>query len=185
MMPRRGAAKFRAPADRRVMVTGPLPIYRQIGRRPSQVYVDDAMSPAASGSPERRLFDGVFWHTNAEVGDQIEERGGGLLLLTEALVYHPVQLSVPRPLQLATAFGHADAVLREDRKLLDDLLAGGSVVEVSARRSKAALSRSPDNLFAEDHPLVVTVRPRNLREDQPESPVPRDIAAGKRPSAAR
>jgi hypothetical protein len=135
------------------------------------------MRPTACGSPERRLFDNVFWRTSAEIGDQIEERAGGLLLLTEAMTCHPIQLSVPRLLEVATAFGHADAILREDRKILDDLLAEGAVVEASPLRSRAALSRLPDTVFADDHPLVVTIRPRDIEEDQPESPVTRGTDA--------
>ena len=123
-----------------------------------------------AGLPERRLFDNVFWRTSAEIGDHIEERAGGLLLLTEAMACHPIQLSTPRGLDVATAFAHADAVLREDRKILDDLLAEGAVVEASPLRSRGALSRLPDAVFAEDHPLVVTIRPRDIDEDQSESP---------------
>ena len=156
----------------------PFPVYRQIGRRPSQVYVDDMMRPAAAGQPERRLFDNVFWRTYAEIGDQIEERAGGLLLLTGATACHPIQFSVPRLLEVATAFGHADAVLREDRKILDDLLAGGTVVETLSPRSKVVLSRLPDTVFAEDHPLVVTIRPRDLVDDPPPSPAPDNHLAG-------
>src|SRR5579862_2536460 len=99
-MLRRGGSQFRAPADRRVTIASRLPIYRQVGRRPSQVYIDDAMNPAASGPPERRLSDRVFWRTYAEIGDQIEERGGDLLLLTGPLVCHPIQLAEPRPLEV-------------------------------------------------------------------------------------
>jgi hypothetical protein len=155
-MLRRGASRARFPADRYFTAVAPFPVYRQLGRRPSQVYVDEMMRPAASGSAERRLFDNVLCRTVAEVGDQIEERAGGLLLMTEAMAYHPIQLSAPRPLEVATAFGHADAVLREDRKILDGLLAEGTVVEAPPRRSKLAPTQMPDAMFAEDHPLVVT-----------------------------
>jgi hypothetical protein len=166
MMRRGGGSRSRFVADRCVIVAIRFLVYRQIGRRPSRVYVDETIRPAAFGLPERRLFDNVFWRTFAEIGDQIEERAGGLLLLTKAMAYHPIQLSVPRMLEVATAFGHADAVLREDRKILDDLLAEGAVIEAPPRRSRLALSRAPDALFAEDHPLMVTVRPRNLEADQ-------------------
>jgi hypothetical protein len=169
-MLRRGASPSRIPADRYVSVAARLPIYRQIGRRPSQVYVDDAMKPAAAGLPERRLFDNVFWRSHAEIGDQIEERAGGLLLLTAAVDCYPIQLSPPRALEVATAFGQADALLREDRKILDALLAGGSVVEVSPRRSRAPLSRSPDTVFDEDHPLVVAVHPPEKDRSPPSVP---------------
>jgi hypothetical protein len=172
-MLRRGGSRFRSPADRRVTIATRFPVYRQVGRRPSQVYVDEAMSPAASGLPERRLSDGVFWRTYAEVGDQIEERAAGLLLLSGTTGCHPIQLSAPRPLEIATAFGHADTVLREDRKVLDDLLAAGSVLEIEVQRSKTSPSHLPDTVFAEDHPLVVTVRPSDIEDDLPASPLVR------------
>jgi hypothetical protein len=186
-MRRGGRSPSRFPADRCVTAAARFPVYRQVGRRPSQVYVDEAMHPAASGLSERRLFDNVFWRTSVEIGDQIEERAGGFLLLTAAMACHPIQLSTPRTLEVATAFGHADAVLREDRKILDDLLAEGAVVEAETRRSRATLSRLPDAVFAEDHPLVVTIRPRGVEEDQPAPPLvyETDAATDKHPSGPR
>jgi hypothetical protein len=169
-MRRRDSLPPRVPADRRVTVTARFAIYRQFGRRPSRVYVDDAMHPAASGSPERRLSDNVFWRTSAEIGDQIEDRAGDMVLLTAANACHPIQLSPPRPLEVAIAFGHADAMLHENRKILDALLANGSVIEISAHRSKAVVSRLPDVVLAEGHPLVVTIRPCNPNGAQPASP---------------
>jgi hypothetical protein len=176
-MMRRGTSRPRFPADRCVIVTAAFPVYRQVGRRPSQVYVDAAMRPAASGLSERRLFDNVFWRTAAEVGDQIEERAGGLLLQKEDMTCHPIQLSAPRGLEVATAFGHADIVLREDRKILDTLLAGGAVVEGSPRRSRAILSRLPDAMFAENHPLVITTQSPDIEEGRSiaAAPGPADV----------
>jgi len=158
----RGAPRFASPSDRSITVTARFAVYRHIGRRPSQVYVDEAMKPVASGVAERRLSDHVFWRTHAEIGDQIEERGGGFLLLTEPMLAHPIQLSEPRPLNVTTAFSHADIVLREDREILEKLLAEGSAVEGSPRRPRTMPTRIPDTLFAEDHPLVVTTRPKDL-----------------------
>jgi hypothetical protein len=178
MMRRGGRAPPRFPADRYVTAAVRFPIYRQVGRCPSQVYVDDAMCPAASGLPARRLFDNVFWRTFAEIGDQIEERAGSLLLLTKDLGCHPIQLSAPRPLQVASAFGHADAVLRENKKILDDLLAEGTVVAASPQRSRVASSRLSDAMFAEDHPLVVPVQPCDLDEGQLASPKTRGADTG-------
>jgi hypothetical protein len=186
-MRRRGVSQPRSPADRCVAVTARFAIYRQFGRGPSQVYVDDMMRAAASGPPERRLSDNVFWRTSAEVGDHFEERAGGMLLMTGAMACHPIQLSAPRSLEVATDFGHADAVLCEDRKILDGLLVNGSVIEVSAHRSKAASSRLPDIVLAEDHPLVVTIRPCSPDGVQPTLPAARerDTAAAKTPPAPR
>jgi hypothetical protein len=123
------------------------------------------MNPAASGAPNCRLSDNVFWRTHAEIGDRIEERQGGMLLVTEAMACHPIQLSAPRPLEVATAFGHADAVLREGRQLLEALVADGSAIEVSTRSTRTARLQRPDMLLPEDHPLVVTTRPRDLEVD--------------------
>ena len=183
----RGVSPFRSPADRCVTVASRFPIYRRFGRRPSQVYVDNAMRPAASGLPERRLSDNVFWRTSAEIGDQIEERAGSMLLLTLAMACHPIQLSAPQPLEVATAFGHAAAVLRQDRKMLEDLLAAGLLIEVNVRRSSAALPRPPDAVLAEDHPLVATLRPRSLDRVRSVAPPGRkgDTAAAKNPPARR
>ena len=103
------------------------------------------------------------------------------------LACHPIQLSAPQPLEVATAFGHAAAVLRQDRKMMEDLLAAGLLIEVNVRRSSAPLRRPPDAVLAEGHPLVVTLRPRSLDGVQPMLPAARkrDTAAAKNPPARR
>ena len=86
------------------------PAFRSIARSGASragFYVDETMHPALSGVA-RRLSDNVFWRTYAEIGDQIEERAAGFLLFNDALACHRIQLSAPRPLEIATAFGHAD-----------------------------------------------------------------------------
>ena len=51
-------------AQRALDVVSPVVIYRQIGQRPSQVYVDDAMQAATSGKTARhRLSDRIYWRT--------------------------------------------------------------------------------------------------------------------------
>jgi len=176
-MPQRRAMRVNSLAERSVTVIARFPIYRQIGRRPSQVYVDETMRPAASGAPARRLSDNVFWRTYAEIGDQIEEHAAGLLLLTDPTVSHRIQLSAPRPLEVATAFAHADTILREDRKILDGLLASGTVGEALSQRSRSIASRVPDTSLAEDHPLVVTVRPLDLDAEPPAPANPGEAAS--------
>jgi len=153
-------------ADRSFIVVSRIPIYQQIGRRPSRVYVDEGMRPAAFGTPARRLSDNVFWHTSAEPGAQIEERAGGFVLLTEPTACHAIQLSVPRSLEVDTAFQHTEMVLREDRKIVDKLLAEGAVIETPPARLRPVPSRIPDNLLAEDHPLVVANRPDDLAAER-------------------
>jgi hypothetical protein len=157
-------------ADRSFVVVTRVPIYQQIGRRPSRVYVDEGMKPAAFGTPARRLSDNVFWHTSADPGAQIEERAGGFVLLTEPTACHAIQLSVPRPLEVDTAFQHTATVLREDREIVDKLLAEGAVIETPPARLRPVPSRLPDSLLAEDHPLVVENRPHDLDAEPPPPP---------------
>jgi len=164
----RGTPRYASPSDRSVTVISRVAIYRAIGRRPSQVYVDEAMRPAASGHAARRLSDQVFWRMYAEPGDQIEERSDGFLLLTEPMQCHPIQLSEPRPLDVATAFTHAEIVLRQDRDALAALLAQGAVVEGTPKRPRTVPSRVANRIFAEDHPLVVETPPEDLDTEPPE-----------------
>lgn len=72
----------------------------------------------------------------------------------QEMACYPTQLSVPRAPEVVTAFGHADAVLRADRKILDIYRVGRRRGRRGfAQRSKAILSRPPDAMLAENHPL--------------------------------
>jgi len=154
MSPRRG--RFVAsPAHRSVTAVSPVGVYRVIGRRPSRVYVDESMNAASSGTAARRLSDEVFWRTQVEVGDQIQERAGGFLRVTPAGQCHPIQLSAPRLREVATAFTHAEMVLREDREIVERLLSQGAVIEGPPRRPKTPALLTDGRRLPEDHPLVV------------------------------
>jgi len=83
-------------------------IHRPIGRRLSDVYVDQAMRPARSGRPTQRLSDVVYWRTHAVPGELIQERSGGMVLVTRAGTLHPIRLSAPEPLHVETAFTHTE-----------------------------------------------------------------------------
>ena len=76
------AVRYLNPADRALDVLAPMIIHRPIGRRLSEVYVDNAMRPVRSGSPTQRLSDVVYWRTQAVPGEQIQERSGGMVLVT-------------------------------------------------------------------------------------------------------
>src|SRR5260221_13367669 len=57
-------------AHRALDVITPVVIYRQIGRRPSQVYVNDAMGDATPDKKaQHRLRDRVYWRNEAKTHD--------------------------------------------------------------------------------------------------------------------
>jgi hypothetical protein len=147
------------PADRAYDVVQPVEIYRLIGRRPSQVYVDDRMSPTDSGRAQNRLSDGVYWRTTAKPGDQIQERPGTTLLVTADGHVHQILLSTPQPLEPATAFVHAQTAAKADRTRAEELKAAGLLGDGLPRRVKSEPSRASTQTFAEDHPLVVDEAP--------------------------
>jgi len=161
-------------AQRTLDVVSPVTIYRQIGRRPSQVYVDDAMTAAAVGRTARhRLKDRVYWRTRAEPGSQIQDRPGGTLVVTATGECYPVLLAEPTPLTPATAFSHADLAIKADQSAIDQLVAAGSLVAAAPRRRKRQLSRPADRMFEDDHPLVVDALPAGVTPSDDGAPVAR------------
>jgi hypothetical protein len=135
-------------------------------RRPADVYVDDAMTAPTPGAKARhRLSDRIFWRTEAKPGDQIQDRRGGVILVTAAGECYPITLAPPTPLTSATAFTHADLAIKADQAEAERLIASGALVEGTPRRPKRPLSRATDMLFADDHPLVVEVLPKGVTLD--------------------
>ena len=153
-------------AQRALDVLAPVVIYRQIGRRPSQVYVEDAMTaPKPGEKAQHRLSDRVYWRTEAKPGDQIQDRRGGVILVTAAGECYAITLAEPTPLTSDTAFTHADLAIRADQAEAERLIATGALVEGTPRRPKRPLSRAADMLFADDHPLVVQTLPKGVTLD--------------------
>ncbi len=151
-------------AQRALDVVNPIVIYRQIGRRPSQVYVNDAMGDATPDKKaQHRLSDRVYLKTEAKPGDQIQDRRGGVLLVTAVGECYPIALAEPTPLTTETAFTHADLAIKADQAEAEKLIAAGSLVEATPRRPKQPPSRAPDRLFADDHPVVVDKLPKGAR----------------------
>ena len=147
-------------AQRALDVVSPIVIYRQIGRRPSRIYVDEAMKVVESGGAQRRLSDRVYWRTLAKPGDQIQDRPGGILIVTAAGEWYPILLAEPTPLSPDTAFTHADLAIKADQSTMDELVASGNLVDATPRRPKGPPSRPSDKMFADNHPLVVEELPR-------------------------
>ncbi len=150
-------------AQRALDVVSPVVIYRQIGRRPSRIYVNEAMEVVDSGEAQHRLSDRVYWRTLARPGDQIQDRPGGMLIVTAAGEWYPILLAEPTPLAFDTAFTHADLAIKADQNIMDGLVASGSLVDATPRRPKGPLSRPSDKMFADDHPLVVDELPRGTQ----------------------
>ena len=149
-------------ADRAFDVFSPVVIHRPVGRRLSDIYVDDSMQPARSGKPTQRLSDVVYWRTQAVPGEQIQERSGAMVLVTRGGTFHPIRLSVPKPLHLDSAFTHAARAIQSDRTIIQDLLAEGVLVEGPSRLCRGPLARWPNQLLPESHPLVIDEPPAGL-----------------------
>src|ERR1700732_2720623 len=152
-------------AQRALDVITPVVIYRQIGRRPSQVYVNDAMGDATPDkAAQHRLSDRVYWKTEAKPGEQIQDRRGGVLLVNAAGECYPIALAEPTPLTPAeTPFSHADLAIKADQAEAERLIAAGHLVEATPKRPKHPPSRPPDRLFADDHPVVVEKLPKGAK----------------------
>jgi hypothetical protein len=151
------------PAQRALDVVVPVVIYRQIGRRPSRVYVDAEMTAATpNAKAQHRLSDRVYWRTEAKPGDQIQYRPGGVLLLTAQGECFPITLAEPTPLTPETAFAHADLAIKADHVEAERLIGLGSLKEGTPRRPKLPPTRPSDKLFADDHPVVVAELPRGV-----------------------
>ena len=151
-------------AQRALDVITPVTIYRQIGRRPSQVYVNDAMGDATPDKKaQHRLSDRVYWKTQAKPGDQIQDRRGGVLLVNAAGECFPIALAEPTPLTTETAFTHADLAIKADQAEAEKLIAAGALVEATPRRPKHPPSRPPDRAYADDHPVVIEKLPKGTK----------------------
>lgn len=139
-------------------VTQPFTLYRVVGRRPSSVFIDGNRSPttrAPSGKADR-LWDLVYEQHTVRPGDQIQDRGGGIVLVTKDGASHPVRLTPPEPRVLETAFTHAALSLDADRAQAHALLKNGFVEIGTVRRVKWTQPLvTPKDTFAENHPLIV------------------------------
>jgi hypothetical protein len=150
------------PARRALDVLSPVVVYRQIGRRPSSVFVDEAMKVTKAKGAAHRLNDRVYWKTQAQAGDQIQDRPGGTLLITANGQCHPILLSEPRALEPDTAFSHAEMAIQADHDAAEALIAEGKLAEATPRRPKAPPTRPTDAMLPADHPLVVDKLPKGV-----------------------
>lgn len=143
------------PARKAFAVLKPIPLYRPVGRRLSNVYVNAELQPAAPDKAAHRLAERVYQRIEAQPGDQLQDRVGGLILVGEDGSWFPVRLAEPRPRDMKTAFSHAEVADDDDRQAVEALMADGMLEEVKARRLRGGVSRSSLPLVADGHPLVV------------------------------
>lgn len=143
------------PARQAFVVLRPLRLYRAVGRRWSSVYVDAALQPTAPEQAVHRLAEPVYVRIEAQPGDQLQDRVGGLILVDGEGGWFSVRLAEPRPRDAETAFCHAEVAGDDDRATLDALVADGFLEEAKARRLRGGVSRSQLPLMDDDHPLVV------------------------------
>ena len=147
------------PARRALDVLSPVVVYRVLGRRPSQVYVDGAMQPSHSGAPAQRLKDTVYWEARALPGDQIQERPGSIMLMTALGRCHRVRLAPPVALDVQNAFTHAERAVQRDCEIIDSLLTEGVLARGVYRRPHGAPLQDGNRALAEDHPLIADSAP--------------------------
>jgi hypothetical protein len=142
------------PAHRALDVVVPFTVYGAIGRRPSGVFVDSAMTATVDGTGAQPLWDLVFEAVPAAAGDQIQDRPGGIVLVSRDGESRPVQLTPPVPRSLTEAFTHAERILAADRAQVERLVAEGLLAVAPIRRIRAAAPPPARTLFTKDHPLV-------------------------------
>jgi hypothetical protein len=144
------------PPDRAVDVLKPVPIYRVVGRRPSDIYIDGARKPTLASTAPDRLSDLVYRRSAAQPGDQIQERRGGTVLVTAENEHYKIRLTPPAPLTLETAYAHGELAIEADHREIARLVTAGDLVEATVPRPlKGVSSRLSDRIFAEGHPLVI------------------------------
>ena len=102
-----------------------------------------------------RLSDVVYWRTHAVPGEQIHERSGGMILVMRTGTLHPIRLSMPEPLLLETVFTHTVRAIQSDRTTMEHLLAEGILAEGPSRACNGRMTRSPNQLLSNEHPLIV------------------------------
>ena len=146
------------PARKAFVVLKPTPLYRAVGRRWSSVYVDATLKPTAPDQAAHRLAEPVYVRIEAQPGDQLQDRVGGLILVSEDGGWFPVRLAEPRPRDVATAFSHAEVAGDDDRATLDALVADGLLEEAKPRRLRGGVSRSSLPLLEDNHPLIVDAK---------------------------
>ncbi|MCC7275223.1 MAG: hypothetical protein IT561_21325 [Alphaproteobacteria bacterium] len=151
----------------------PIEIFRVAGRRPANVWVDDNGTPTASGNTAQRMKELVYWRTRTRPGEQIQERLGGLYVVTTAGDCHPVALSEPQEATPETAFLGAQSIRERDAARVAELIASGDLVEGTGLRLRGPPSRPGDRLLPAGHPLIVDERPADI--DAP-TPPPRRVA---------
>ncbi|MGE0718562.1 MAG: hypothetical protein AB7P02_24150 [Alphaproteobacteria bacterium] len=154
-------------------INRPIEIFRVAGRRPSNVWVDEAGNTMTSGTAAQRLKELVYWRTRTAPGDQIQERLGGLFVTTPSGECHPVALTEPLPATPETAFLGAQSIRERDAARLTELIASGDLVEATGLRLRGPPSRPGDRLVPPEHPLIVDERPQDI--DAPSAP-PRRIS---------
>ena len=153
---------FLLPPLRALDVQAPVVLYRIVGRRHSHVYVDDDMQPSRSGTASQRLSEPIYWQTRAVPGDQLQERPGGIMLVTPSGQCHPVRLALPVPIDIETAFTHAARASQADCALIDTLIADRILISGACRRLQGRPSRGLLGLLAEGYPLVLDELPKDL-----------------------
>src|SRR5260370_36034871 len=101
---------------------------------------------------QHRLSDRVYWKTEAKPGEQIQDRRGGVLLVTATGECYPIALAEPTPLTTETALSHADRATHADHPAADRLTPPPALLQPTPRRPHQPPSRPPDPPLHDEPP---------------------------------
>ena len=124
------------------------------------------MMAGATGAAGSRLSDPVYWRTEAEAGDHIQDGPTGLVLITQAGERDRIRLSEPRARTVDTAFTQTSLDIATDRRVIAGLLERRMLAE-GRRRPQQRTGAAPPlmAMLPEGHPLVVHERPAGFADD--------------------
>lgn len=144
-----------ATPPRALDVRAPFTLYRVVGRRPSQVYLDGDRRPcAASGDSGARLWEPVFERLDTRPGDQIQEQSSGYVLVRGDDRPVSVRLEEPVARTLDNALTQAADSYAIDSRRIDLLIKEGLLSEAAKRLRPPDQTLPPLKDLPQDHPLV-------------------------------
>ena len=145
--------------QRSLDVLVPLELYEIVGRRPSAVYLNEALEPIGTSNGPHRLNELVYRRGRAVPGEQIHLASGRTFVLDAQNVYRGVLLIDPRPLSVETALTHSGQDRASEESKIEEMVLNGDIVDAPPRRTRAWVLPRYDRLYAADRPLIADQPP--------------------------
>jgi hypothetical protein len=113
----------RLPRVQRILdVLEPLPLYEIVGKRPSAVFLEDALKPTSDPTAAHRLHEPVFRRAAAAPGEQLHITSGQTLLLDGGRTYRAVLLTQPQAVTPDSALSHAERIRSAEAEQVERLI---------------------------------------------------------------